>query len=258
MTIRKLMAPCLTSALLLTAALPVYATVTPTDNNWQFTGSIYLWGAGMGGKTENGGDIDISFNDILKNLDMTLMGTLEARKDKWLFATDVIYMAISAGNDGDVKTPLGDIATSSSIDNTDWIITPIVGYNLVDDSKWSLDVVGGARYLDMDATLKLKATGPLNTPRQYETSDSGHVLDAIVGVKGRLNVANSNVFLPYYVDVGSGDSNMTWQVFAGVGYQVNQLSMSAGYRYLEWAFKSNDVFDYLSISGPLLGMQYQF
>jgi hypothetical protein len=257
MTMRKLALSCLASTLVLSAALPVHAAETPTDNDWHFGASLYFWGAGIGGETTNGGDIDIGFNDILENLDMTYMGTFEARQGKWLLMTDVIYMDVSAGNHGDIKTPLGDIAKSSSIEQANWIITPVVGYNLIDDSKWSLDVVGGARYLSMDVTVKLKATGPLNTTRKYETSDSGDVLDAIVGVRGRVNLAQ-NWYLPYYADIGGGDSDWTRQIFAGVGYQFNQLSVNAGYRYLEWSFKDSDVLDNQNISGPLIGMRYQF
>lgn len=231
----------------------------PADNDWHFAASLYLWGAGIGGKTTNGGDVDIGFSDILDNLDMTYMGTFEARTGKWLLAADVVYLSVSAGNNGDIKTPLGDIAKSSSLDETNWVITPIVGYNLVDDSRWSLDVLGGARYYSLDATIELKASGsgPLNTAPQYKLSDSDHVLDAIVGVKGRVNIAQS-WYLPYYVDIGGGDTNLTWQVFGGVGYQFNQLSVNAGYRYLEWNFKDSVALDNQSISGPLLGMRYQF
>lgn len=43
--------------------------------------------------------------------------------------------------------------------------------------------------------------------------------DGIVGVKGRLALGSaSGWFVPHYADVGAGDSHLTWQAMAGIGY----------------------------------------
>ena len=43
--------------------------------------------------------------------------------------------------------------------------------------------------------------------------------DGIVGVKGRWHFgAEHRWFVPYYVDIGTGDSDFTWQAMAGIGY----------------------------------------
>ncbi|MGB5613095.1 MAG: hypothetical protein WBM67_10610, partial [Sedimenticolaceae bacterium] len=67
------------------------------DESWQFDGAVYLWGAGIGGTSAAGDDIDISFSDLIDNLDMAFMGSLEARKDKWTLLADVIYLDVSDG-----------------------------------------------------------------------------------------------------------------------------------------------------------------
>lgn len=59
--------------------------------------------------------------------------------------------------------------------------------------------------------------------------------------------------------MGAGDSDYTWQAMAGVGYRVNQMvDVVAAYRYLEWKFEDNKVIDTLDISGPLVGLKFQF
>ncbi len=40
----------------------------------------------------------------------------------------------------------------------------------------------------------------------------------IVGVKGRLNFgASREWFVPYCIDVGTGESDLTWRGVAGIG-----------------------------------------
>lgn len=58
--------------------------------------------------------------------------------------------------------------------------------------------------------------------------------DAIIGLKGRvLQDAQGKWFVPYYVDVGTGDSNLTWQALVGLGYQFRWGSVNASWRYLD-------------------------
>ena len=53
------------------------------DEGWKFGAEIYLWGASIGGESASGADIDIDFDDLLKNLRMAFMGTVGARKGKY-------------------------------------------------------------------------------------------------------------------------------------------------------------------------------
>ena len=53
---------------------------TASDGEWRYKASLYLWGAGIGGTSSSGGDVDVSFSDIIDNLDMAAMGAIEARK----------------------------------------------------------------------------------------------------------------------------------------------------------------------------------
>lgn len=242
---------CLVGALMLMVA-PFVQAEEPNDDDWNFAASVYVWGAGIAGDTTNDGTIDIGFSDIIENLDMTYMGTFETRKEKLSFAADVIYLSVSIDNQVDFPVPVGGAAISSNLDETIWIITPRIGYTIVDQTTWSLDLLGGIRYGSMDTTLNVNA-GQLTST----SSDSNTVTDVIVGGKGRVNLGE-NWYLPYYADVGSGDTDLTWQVFGGVGYQFDQLSIEAGYRELEWDLKNNAILDTLNLNGPLLGAKYQF
>ena len=78
--------------------MPPHSQETDTDDRWKFKAAIYLWGAGIDGTTRRGNEFDVSFSDIISNLDMAFMGAFEARKSKWSLAADVVYLDVSADN----------------------------------------------------------------------------------------------------------------------------------------------------------------
>ena len=99
---------------------PIYAQTDDTEisDTWQFAGAVYLWGAGIDGKTQSGTEVSVDFGDLVDNLEMGFMGAFEARKGKWMFLTDVIYLDIGANKSVDVSIPIGpgaiDVTTNSS------------------------------------------------------------------------------------------------------------------------------------------------
>ena len=70
---------------------------SPEKDQWQFGTEIYLWGASIGGELPTGTDIDIGFDAIIKNLNIAMMGTVAAKKDRWWLFADLIYMDIESG-----------------------------------------------------------------------------------------------------------------------------------------------------------------
>src|SRR4029450_6597263 len=86
-------------------------------------------------------------------------------------------------------------------------------------------------------------------------SVTGRNWDAIVGVKGRVNFGdNRQWFIPYYVDIGTGQSQFTWQGALGLGYGFSWGEVVATWRYLDYNTKSGHALNDLTINGPLLGV----
>lgn len=221
---------------------------------------VYFWGASIGGKTATGSDIDIGISTLLENLNMAFMGNLTARKEKITLAMDVIYLNVGAKNDSDINFPIGpgniQIPLESRVQMKAWILTPNIRYNVIQTDKGKMDLLAGARYLYLDAELKATVEGPINE-RFPKISDSGSVWDGIVGVTGELNF-NDKWYAPYYLDVGAGGSNFTWQAMAGVGYRFDKFDAILTYRYMEWDFDNNDVFDKMTLGGPMIGIKGEF
>ena len=230
------------SLIFLTAVVPAMVTSQEmAQDDWQFNAAIYLWGASIGGNTGSGSEIDVEFDDILDKLEIAFMGTFGMSKGKWSFLTDVIYLNVG-------KDKVADSGIKLSADITSWIVTPALGYNLADTEKFRLDILGGARYFYLKTELGL---GSRNT------DDSGSMWDGILGVKGSLNFGK-HFYLPYYGDIGAGDSDFTWQAFGGIGFRFDRVDIELAYRHLEYRFDDKLVVEKLNFSGPLAGIKFKF
>ena len=254
------------AALLLATALPVTATADSNSDQWEYEALIYGWFAGIKGTAQTGADVDVSFDDILDNLEMTIMGSFGARKGKWSLLADAMYMNIvqSDGGSETIPTMDGDAEVTRrvdvDVDMKSWITNFGAGYNLVNNEKTALDLVGGVRYVWMDLDLKLDLAHEgemLQTSRQVKVSDSDSILDGVIGLKGQYNI-NDKWFIPYYADIGAGESDLTWQAMTGVGYRFKWCDVLLTYRHLDYEFDSDFLMKDLTVSGVAMGAKFSF
>jgi hypothetical protein len=100
---------------------------------------------------------------------------------------------------------------------------------------------------------------PSNLPPSGKAEVSDSYWDAIVGLKGRLLLgAERRWFVPYYVDVGTGQTDLTWQVNAGIGYRFDWGALTATWRYLDYDFGSSSKLQDISFNGPVIGLSFRF
>ena len=79
----------------------------------------------------------------------------------------------------------------------------------------------------------------------------------VVGLRGCYNLSE-RWFLPYYFDIGTGQPDLTWQAFLGVGYHFGPVDAVLGYRHLDFQFDSSVPNNNLDVSGPILGFGFDF
>jgi hypothetical protein len=99
--------------LLVLAVASAAAAQAPTGDSWKVTVTPYMLGAGMNGTTAVLGQeatVDMSFSDILKNLQFGAMGLVTAKKGNWGVGGDVIWMSLGAN--GTAPGPLGRVTAS--------------------------------------------------------------------------------------------------------------------------------------------------
>ena len=94
-------------------------------------------------------------------------------------------------------------------------------------------------------------------PAPAENSED--LWDGIIGVKGRYAFGqNRQWFAPYYLDIGAGQSDLTWQAAAGVGYEYSWGELTGMWRYLDYNMKSGSVVESMTFNGPMLGATFRW
>lgn len=226
---------------LLGGNLPTAFAAEPTiQDKWEFNAEVYLWGARVGGESVSGSDVQISFGDLLDNLKMGFMASVGARKDRWSFVADVIYVDVK--EEGKIDDLDASVALRS------WVITPDAGYTVWRGYVGYLDFHIGLRYLYMKPELKL---GP------NEVAESDNIWDGVFGFRGRVDLTDG-FYLPFYVDLGSGGSEVSYQAMGALSYQYKHLEVLAGFRYLRVKFDDNPALDHVVLSGPYGGVRFTF
>jgi hypothetical protein len=231
---------------------PAETQVAAQQDDWEFILTVYGWAAELDFTLPTGDEAEITFSDILDNLDMTLMTTLGARKDKWTFATDVLHLNIKDTS----STNAGSHLKLSDLYMKAWVVSPFVSYEIMGGKKGSLQLLAGARYLWIEVGLDLETRPPLPLIKTDDDGD-GDVWDGIVGVRGFYNLTD-RWYMPYRLDFGTGDSDSVWHAVAEIGYRFDTFRMAATYRYAEWNFGNDSALDDLTIKGPLVGAIFTF
>lgn len=254
------------------AALPLQAQAQGMGEALKWEAAIYGWFPAIGGTTAfppNGGgpSIDVSSKDVLDALKMAFMGNIGVKMGQWGVWTDLVYADFGASKNGTRKVSIGgvplpgEIQTDLNLDIKSWIWTLAGTYSLVDTPQHTADLLFGTRLLDMKQTLdySFNGTGSLPIDRSGTAKASISDWDAIVGVKGRTFLGTERKwFVPYYADIGTGNSKLTWQVNGGLGYQFDWGAVAATWRYLDYEFKSGNAIQSTNFSGLVVGVGFHW
>jgi hypothetical protein len=243
-------------------SLPAMAqSESDDDDGWDHSLAIYLWGAGISGTTASGSSVDVDFGTITDNLNFGAMGSYMGRKGKWSMLADVIYLDLSGDKQFNLIPPEGPgtgVNANVGLDLTSWVVSAAGGYNVYDREGTTTDLIFGVRYLDLSSDLFLDfSVGNPELNQSFDIPLSGDAWDAIVGARGDISLGD-RWFLPWGANIGAGDSDLTWQAMAGIGFKASSWAdIVLTYRYLKWEMDDGPI-DNLVISGPLLGVIFRF
>lgn len=263
------------------AQQPAIQATQPSDaSGWTFNVAPYLWLPSI--------DASLNYNvpgqlgsrlptnikatpaDFLPDLKFAAMFAAEARYGRFSVLTDFMYMSL-AMSDSDLRTLdlLGApsqlaLGSSSTLKATIW--TLVGGYTVLQEDWGNFDLIAGFRYAGINAhtnfDLSLAATGPNGNSAALGGSSgfsaTRDIWDGIAGFRGRVRLADTGLFIPYYFDIGTGVSRLTWQVASGLGYQTGWAGVSLLYRYLAFEEYSSSVVRHLRMGGPMVIVNFSF
>lgn len=241
---------------------------------WQFSALIYGYLPTIGGTlavpfNSSGPTIDVNADTILKNLNFAFMGTLDAHNGRWGVFTDVLYLDVSGDKSATRDFTIGrrDLPAAVSADlslNLKGVVWTVAGdYRLVGQSDWTVDGLAGARLFGIKPKIGYSFNGDIGplpiSGRSGSASASVNDWDGIVGVKGGYRFGADNEWaIPFYADVGTGESDLTWQAAVGVGYSFKWGDVLAMWRYLDYKLKSGSPIEDLTLSGPMVGVRFHW
>lgn len=199
------------------------------DQRWQFELTPYLWATRLNGDVKVGrlpaAHVDMSFADILSDLDFGFMTAFEARKGKWGFLFDGIYSKTSGSASADSG---GGPSVGGALALRQTLLSGALAYRLPAESV-ALDVLAGLRYNHIDADVKLSSDA-----EALSTSAGTEWIDPFVGLRLRIPL-DRGWMLTGYGDAGgfNAGSDLSWQASIGLRYAISrQVTAELGYRVM--------------------------
>jgi len=241
---------------------------------WQFDAAIYGYFPRVGGTTSfppsggGGSTVTIDGDPLLNHLKFAFMGTLAARKGQWGGFLDYVRVDFGDTVSGSRALTLGGalpVGASATIDYglKGNLLTLAGTWRAPVSPAYTLDVLFGARMLDIDAHLNYALAGNIGSVALQDRSGNRSVSetnwDAIIGVRGRVPFGQGSPwFVPYHLDIGTGESKLTWQAMAGVGYAFTWGDVVGAWRYLDYHMKSGQPIETLHFSGPSIAAVFHW
>ena len=259
------------------------------SDKWQFrlTPYPYVWLPVVDGIVNynlspggGGPDVRIGPTDLLDFLNFGGLVSGSAKKGRFAIFADFIYLGVRSRNSGRVvsvedtvtvpgtriRIPVSadlNLNTQTDLDGLVWMVAG--GYTIKETDMTTLDVFAGLRFFsaDVDSTWILSSAittpgGAMLLPAQGSIRNDTDLRDGIVGIRGHFGIGEGKWSMPFYFDIGSGSSELTWQAMAGLAYAVRWGDVFVVYRHLEYDQDSDGLLQNFSFSGPSLGVGFDF
>ncbi|TBR39345.1 MULTISPECIES: hypothetical protein [Dyella] len=243
------------------------------DGNWHYSITPYGWLPGISATMRYRlpeGSVESKTNgSIFDYLSGAFMLEFEARKNDWGIYTDLDWVKFS-DEKGRFTSIGGDRVGANLGLDTRWgikggMFNVSALYSIGHSDIGYVDLIFGARYLWLKGNLDWNFNangnaGNFNIATSGHRNNQMHVTDAIVGLKGAWTpFHDSGWFFPYYVDVGAGGSDSTFQLKAGVAYAFNWGNIALLYRDVEYHQSDSDNFvKKATLSGPAFSVTWNF
>ena len=217
------------------------------SDEWEWKVAPYLWTVGIDGTLAVGSlesDLDVSFGDILSDFDVggSLYG--ELGKGRHAFHVDYTYLRLKP-DDTALPTPPFPMDSSLSSKMTTNILEG--AYHFALNEAGTVELVAGARYLDIEMRLTPNVTAPApptQPPVEPPFPDSPVEVgpswwDYFVGIRTSQRIS-ANWDFEFYGTYGGGDSDHPWTLQAMFGRRfANENRLGLGFRI--WSIDYSNV-----------------
>jgi hypothetical protein len=211
------------------------------------------------------GNVAVGPSQYLPKLNSAAMFAVDARNGDFDIFGDAIYLNASttASIYSSISGPFGrqfplTVNADAHLATAIWELA--AGFSLFHTHDADLSTILGVREFPMTLNASYTATvgrrGLIAPSGSLTTSD--YTNDVIWGFKGRIFLDNDRLYVPYYVDYGTGTNNQSWEAYGGGGYVFDHgQSIVALWRALNYnGFPPIAHVQKMSLGGPLLGYTF--
>lgn len=246
-------------SLLLTLAcvsiFPPAVRAADISDDWEFTTALYAPLMGMEGDVGVAGlapaKVDMSFSDILDELDAGLSGSFEARKGAWSITADGIWLKMSTSQQGPASSYL-------RLSQDQIMASLSVAYEIYGGESTTVDLAGGVALNSIDADLDLFTP---RLPVQVRSgSGSQEWLDPFFALRFRQELGDCWTFFANGAYGGfEVSSDEYWQAVVGLGYRLSEsTTLALAYRVISVDYHQGGFVYDTETSGPNVGLIIRF
>jgi hypothetical protein len=200
--------------------------------------------------------VDASFSDLFEKLDLALLARFQGRKNRFGFATDVVWMNLGAEA---VDTQIVNL----DVDFRQLVVEGIGFYRVASggraDNPAHLDVLAGVRYLTVRTRLKGQTSGGATFDTSFQDLDW---VDALAGVKFRAPLG-SRMALLGRTDIAGFGSDLTWNLEGDLAFLVSRhWTIGAGWRHTDIDYDAGEGIERrlmdVAFTGPRVWFAYSW
>ena len=235
-----------------TPATPASPQVGEPTSDWHFAISPYLWLPGVHGAVGAHGHavgVHATPGDLLSNFRFGLMGLFDTRYKRIVMPVDMMWIRLADSR----GIPLTDEEISAKLNGSEFLLTPKIGYRLIDTEMIKVDALTGFRYWHFGQSVKFN---PSVTGLNFSSSQNW--VDPLVGGRILANLS-PKILVTIGGDVGGwgAGSQLDYQFGALLGFRIKpSVVLQAGYRYLSVDYRSGGTIINLITSGAVLGATF--
>jgi hypothetical protein len=258
---------------------------TTNPSGWTFNVAPYLWlptinttlnynlPSPLGARLPT--EVSVGPGEIVSRMNFAAAVAADAQYGPFSLLTDFMYLNLSAtgshfrsidflGEPAQQISRSVELSNGTSLNTTLWTLAG--GYTLLQGAWGNLDVIAGFRYFRVHSTtdfdLAVTFTAPGGSGATFGgiggVSSNSTIWNGIGGVRGRIRLGTTGLFIPYYFDIGGGGSSPTWQIASGLGYQTGWAGVSVTYRRLSFQEGGNAIVQHLTMGGPMIMVNFTF
>lgn len=213
---------------------------------WQYTVTPYIWAPDLDVELEVRPNPQVSdTQQMFDDLGGAFLVQGEARRNRWSLLGEITYLDLSD------DFTFGSAGVDAGWDLSGTMVSLGAGYAVYDENSARVEVVGGLRRWDFEATTDVAS---------QRAEDDIDFIDPMVGLRVETPVGRGLMFLGQ-ANIGGDDFGSQQQIDAIAQLRLpirDNINVSAGYRYLKLDFEEGDVVSDSTVQGPFISFGFNF